>query len=60
MENPMNPIKTSIIILLSTLYLASCASTPPPPVKQGSSADTQKSNARRAQDELTRETSEKK
>lgn len=56
----MSPIKTNIILLLTALLLAGCASTPPPPVKQGTSADTQKSNAKKAQDELSRETFETK
>ncbi len=56
----MSPIKTNIIILLTALLLAGCASTPPPLEKQGPSADTQKSNAKKAQDELSRETSDTK
>jgi len=60
-------IKTSIVLLLTALPLSlsitGCSSTPEPQVTQvdqGNTADSQRSNAKQAQDELTRETTREK
>ncbi len=54
-------VKTNIVLLLTALSLSlpivGCSSTPQPQVDQGNSADSQRSNAKQAQDELSRETS---
>ena len=48
---------TSILCLLATLSFTGCSSTPEAKVDRNNSADVQKANARKAQDELSRETS---
>jgi outer membrane murein-binding lipoprotein Lpp len=60
-------IRKAILLLLAALSLSlsitGCSSTPEPQVTQddqGNSADSQRSNAKQAQDELTRETSGEK
>jgi len=56
----MNTIaKTNIVLLLTALLIAGCSSSPQPQADPGNSAESQKSNARQAQDELSRETSDK-
>ncbi len=50
-------IKTNIVLLLTALLMAGCSSAPQPVDDQGNSADSQRSRAKQAQDELSRETS---
>ncbi len=50
-------VKTNIVLLLTALLIAGCSSSPKPQVDQGNSAESQKSNAKQAQDELSSETS---
>lgn len=47
----------SILCLLATLSITGCSGTPEKKVDRNNPADVQKANARRAQDELSRETS---
>lgn len=49
-------IKTTIAFLLSTLFIAGCASTPEPQKDPYNQADSQRSRADKTQDELSRET----
>jgi len=57
----MNPVVTAnIILLISALFISGCSSAPEPMKDQGNSAQSQKSNAKQAQDDLSRETSRKK
>jgi len=54
----MKPVvKTNIVLLLTALFIAGCSSAPQPQKKSGNSADSQRSHAKQAQDELSRETS---
>ena len=50
-------VKTTIVLLLTALSIAGCSSAPMPAEDQGNSAASQKSNAKQAQDELSREIS---
>ncbi len=43
------------LLLLSALFIYGCASTPEPVVDTGNSSDSQRSHAKQAQDELSRE-----
>ncbi len=52
-------IKTSIVLLITALSISSCSSTPEVKKDPGNSAQSQRSNAEQAQDELSRETSGK-
>ncbi len=52
-------VKTSIVLLLTALFIAGCSSSPPPQNDPYNSADSQKSSAKQAQDELSSETSGK-
>lgn len=57
----MNPIvKTTIVLLLTSLSIAGCSSSPEPKDDQWNSAETQKSKAKQAQDELASEIDKKK
>ncbi|RKZ61416.1 MAG: hypothetical protein DRQ44_11780, partial [Gammaproteobacteria bacterium] len=57
-ETQMKPVvKTNIVLILTALFIAGCSSTPQPQEKPGNSADSQRSHAKQAQDELSRETS---
>lgn len=48
--------KTSILLLLTALFIAGCASDPVPQKDPYNDADSQRSRAKQTQDELTRET----
>ncbi len=48
-------IKANIVILLTALFVAGCSSTPPPQKDPYNQADSQKSDAKQAQDELSSE-----
>ena len=48
-------IKADIVILLTALFIAGCSSTPPPQKDPYNQADSQKSDAKQAQDELSSE-----
>jgi PBP1b-binding outer membrane lipoprotein LpoB len=48
-------IKANILILLTALFIAGCSSTPPPEKDPYNQADSQKSSAKQAQDELSSE-----
>lgn len=50
-------IKITTVLLLTTLYITGCANAPEATTKQPNSADSQRTNAKQAQDELKRETS---
>ena len=56
-------IKLIIVVSLMSLSIASCSSSPSsssgPKKKQGNSVETQRSNAKQAQDELSSETSKR-
>jgi outer membrane lipoprotein SlyB len=55
---PMNTaIKTHIVVLLAALSMTGCASTPETTADPYNSADSQRSRAQQAQDELSSETS---
>jgi len=57
----MNPIvKTHIVILLTTLSIAGCSTSPEQQDDPWNSAESQKSKAKQAQDELTSEISKEK
>lgn len=57
----MKPVVTAnIILLISALLITGCSSAPEPKKDPGNSVQSQKSNAKQAQDELSRETSRKK
>ena len=53
----MRTIRTNIILLLTLLFISACASNPTPHNKAENSAQSQKDNAKRAQDELSSEIS---
>ena len=53
----MRTIRTNIILLLTLLFITACASSPAPHNKPENSAQSQKDNAKRAQDELSSEIS---
>ena len=54
----MNPVvKTNIILLLTALFIAGCASSPKPQADPYNDADSQRSRAGQAQGELSSETS---
>lgn len=60
-------LKTTVVVLLTTLslsqFITGCSGTPQPQVAQdipAASADSQRSNAKQAQDELSRETAGEK
>ena len=48
-------IKANIVFLLAALFITGCSSAPPPQKDPYNQADTQKSNAKQAQDELSSE-----
>jgi PBP1b-binding outer membrane lipoprotein LpoB len=48
-------IKANIVILLAAMFIAGCSSTPPPQKDPYNQADSQKSDAKQAQDELSSE-----
>lgn len=48
-------IKANIVILLTVLFIAGCSSTPLPQKDPYNQADSQKSGAKQAQDELSSE-----
>ncbi len=50
----------NIVLLISALSITGCSSAPEAKKDQGNSAQSQKSNAKQAQDELSRDTSRKK
>jgi PBP1b-binding outer membrane lipoprotein LpoB len=50
-----SPIKTNIVIVLMALFIAGCSSSPPPQQDPYNPADSQKSSAKQAQDELSSE-----
>jgi len=52
-------IKTNIVVLLAALSITGCSSTPEPQEDPYNQADSQRSRAKQAQDELSSETSEK-
>ncbi len=53
----MKPVvKTNIILLLTAMLLAGCSSDPVPQKDPYNDADSQRSRAKQAQDELSRET----
>lgn len=49
-------IKTTIVLLLATLFIAGCASTSEPQKDPYNQEDSQRSRADKTQDELSRET----
>lgn len=49
-------IKTTIILLLTALFIAGCAGTPEPQKDPYNQADSQRSRADKTQDELSKET----
>jgi len=52
----MNPVvKTNIVLLLTALSIAGCSSTPEPQEDPYNQADSQRSRAKQAQDELDSE-----
>ena len=57
----MNLVVNAIIaLLMTTLLITGCSSSPPPQQDPYNSADSQRSRANQAQDELSSETSEDK
>ena len=48
-------VKTYIALLLTALFISGCSSSPPPQNDPYNQADSQKSNAKQAQDELSSE-----
>ena len=48
-------IKANIVLLLTALFITGCSSAPPPQQDPYNQADSQKSNAKQAQDELSSE-----
>lgn len=52
-------VKTNIVLLLTALLIAGCSSTPEQSNDQWNSAETQKSKAKQAQDELSSEMDKK-
>ena len=57
----MNPVvKINIAVLLAALLIAGCSSNSPPQEDPYNQADTQRSNAKQAQDELSSEIDKKK
>ncbi len=50
-------VKTNIVLLLTALSIAGCASSPEPQEDPYNQADSQRSRAEQSQDELSRETS---
>ena len=50
-------IKTTIVLFLTTLFLAGCSSDPVPQDDPYNDADSQRSRAKQTQDELSRDTS---
>jgi PBP1b-binding outer membrane lipoprotein LpoB len=48
-------IKANIVLLLTALFIAGCSSAPPPQKDPYNQADSQKSDAKQAQDELSSE-----
>jgi outer membrane biogenesis lipoprotein LolB len=55
-----NAIKTRFVLLLTTVLMAACSSTPEPQHDPYNPADSQRSRAQQAQDELSTETSGEK
>jgi len=53
----MKIIKQTAAALLTVIFLVSCAGKPQPQLSQPNSAQSQKENAKRAQDELSTEIS---
>jgi PBP1b-binding outer membrane lipoprotein LpoB len=53
-------VKTYIVLLLTALFISGCSSSPPPQNDPYNQADSQKSNAKQAQDELSSEINKKK
>ena len=53
-------IKTNIVLLLTALLITGCSSTPEPQQDPYNQADSQRSRAQQAQDELSSETSREK
>ena len=49
-------IKTGIVFLLTALFIVGCSSSPPPQDDPYNEADSQRSRANQAQDELSSET----
>jgi PBP1b-binding outer membrane lipoprotein LpoB len=49
--------KTSILILLTALFIAGCASDPAAQKDPYNDADSQRSRAKQSQDEMSRDTS---
>jgi len=56
----MNPVVKTNIVLLTALLITGCSSSPPPQEDPYNSADSQKSSAKQAQDELSSEISREK
>jgi hypothetical protein len=57
----MNPaVKTTIVLLLTALSITGCSGSPKAQDDQGNLADSQRSNAKQAQDELSSEISKQK
>jgi len=50
-------VKSIIVLLLTALSIASCSSTPEPKRDPHNDADSQRSRAGQAQDEMSRDTS---
>ena len=57
----MNPLaKTTTVLMLAVILLAGCSSAPEPKEDPYNQADSQRSRADKAQDELSSETSREK
>jgi uncharacterized lipoprotein len=50
-------LKTTIVLLLTTLFIAGCSSSPEVKKDPYGDADSQRSRAKQTQDELSRDTS---
>jgi hypothetical protein len=53
-------VKTNIVLLLTVLFIAGCSSNPLPQNDPYNQADSQKSSAKKAQDELSSEINKNK
>lgn len=56
----MNTVVKTTIVLLTALFITGCSSSPPPQQDPYNPADSQKSSAKQAQDELSSEIDKKK